>query len=62
MCLWFGLPTASGPKSARVNCGYRPGPTRVTLPSRQDDRNVRAPALSRAVFVVVQVAAVGRVR
>ena len=43
------LPTASGPKSARVYCGYRPGPTRVTLPSRQDDENVRAPALSRAV-------------
>ena len=52
-CLWFELPTASGPKSARVYCGYRPGPTRVTLPSRQDDENVRAPALSRAVCVVV---------
>ena len=45
MCLWFELPTASGPKSARMYCGYRPGPTRVTLPSRQDDGNVRAPAL-----------------
>ena len=32
-CLLFELPTASGPKSARVYCGYRPGPTRVTLPS-----------------------------
>ena len=61
MCLWFGLPTASGPKSARVYCGYRPGP-RVTLPSRQDDGDVRAPALSRAVCVVVQVVAAGRVR
>ena len=62
MCLWFELPTASGPKSARVYCGYRPGPTRVALPSRQDDGNVRAPALSRAVCVVAQVVAVGRVR
>ena len=62
VCLWFEQPTASGPKSARVYCGYRPGPTRVTLPSRQDDENVRAPALSRAVCVVVQVVAVGRVR
>ena len=26
--LWFGLPTASGPKSAWVCCGCRPGPTR----------------------------------
>ena len=34
----------------------------MTLPSRQDDEDVRAPALSRAVCVVVQVVAVGRVR
>ena len=34
----------------------------MTLPSRQDDGNVRAPALSRAVCVVVQVVAVGRLR
>ena len=34
----------------------------MTLPSRQDDGNVRAPALSRAVCVVVPVVAVGRVR
>ena len=34
----------------------------MTLPYRQDDGNVRAPALSRAVCVVVQVVAVGRVR
>ena len=34
----------------------------MTLPFRQDDGNVRAPALSRAVCVVVQVVAVGRVR
>ena len=34
----------------------------MTLPSRQDDGNVRAPTLSRAVCVVVQVVAVGRVR
>ena len=33
-----------------------------TLPSRQDDGNVRATALSRAVCVAVQVVAVGRVR
>ena len=26
-------------------CGFRPGPTGVTLPSRQDDESVRAPAL-----------------
>ena len=26
MYLWFELPRASGPKSARVYCGYRPGP------------------------------------
>ena len=56
------LPTASGPKSERVYCGYRPGPTRVSPTSRQDDENVSAPALSRAVCVVVQVVAVGRVR
>ena len=62
MCLWTKLPTASRPKSARVYCGCRPGPTRVTPPSRQDDGNVRAPALSRAGCVVVQVVAVGRVR
>ena len=62
LCLWIELPAASGPKSARVYCGYRPGATRVTPPSRQDDGNVRAPALSRAVCVVVQVVAVGRVR
>ena len=49
MCLWFELPTASGPKSARVYCGYRLGPTRVPLPSRQDGGNVRAPALSRGL-------------
>ena len=55
MCLWFELPTASGPKSARVYCGYRPGPARVTLPSKQDDENVRAPALSRTVCAVVLV-------
>ena len=61
-CLWTELPTASGPKSARMYCGYRPGHTRVTPPSRQDDGNVRAPALSRAVCAVVQVVAVGRVR
>ena len=30
-CFCFELPTASGPKSARVYCGYRPGPTRVAL-------------------------------
>ena len=34
----------------------------MTPPSRQDDGDVRAPALSRAVCVVVQVVAVGRVR
>ena len=34
----------------------------MTPPSRQDDGNVRAPALSRAVGVVAQVVAVGRVR
>ena len=33
----------------------------MTLPSRQDDGNVRAPALSRAVWVVVQVLALGLV-
>ena len=60
--LWIELPAASGPKSARVFCRCRPGPTCVTLPSRQDGGNVRAPALSRAVCVVVQVVAVGRVR
>ena len=60
--MWIELPTASGPKSARVYCGYRPEPTRVTRPSRQDDGDVRAPALSRAVCVVVQVVAVGRAR
>ena len=49
-------------KSARVYFGFRPGPTRVTPPSRQDDGNVRAPALSRAVCVVVQVVVVGRLR
>ena len=32
----------------------------MTPPFRQDDGNVRAPALSRAVCVVVQVVAVGR--
>ena len=36
--------------------------TRVTPPSRQDGGNVRAPALARAVCVVVQVVAVARVR
>ena len=25
-CLWTELPTASGPKSAQVYCGYRPAP------------------------------------
>ena len=30
-CVWTELPTASRPKSARVYCGYRPGPTRVAL-------------------------------
>ena len=30
---------------APVYCGFRPGPTGVTLPSRQDDESVRAPAL-----------------
>ena len=49
---------ASGPKSARVYCGCRPGPTRVTPPSKQDDGNVRAPSLARAVCVAVQVVAV----
>ena len=34
----------------------------MTPPSRQDDEDVRAPALSRAVCVAVQVVAVGRVR
>ena len=34
----------------------------MTPPSRQDDGDVRAPALSRAVCVVVQVVAVGRAR
>ena len=34
----------------------------MTPPSRQDDGDVKAPALSRAVCVVVQVVAVGRVR
>ena len=34
----------------------------MTLPSKQDDGNVKAPALSRAVCVVVQVVAVGGVR
>ena len=34
----------------------------MTPPSRQDDGDVRAPALSRAVCMVVQVVAVGRVR
>ena len=62
MYLLTELPTASGPKSTRVYCGYGLGPTRVTPPSRQDDGDVRAPALSRAVCVVVQVVAVGRVR
>ena len=34
----------------------------MTFPSSQDDGNVRAPALSRAVCVVLKVVAVGRVR
>ena len=34
----------------------------MTPPFRQDDGNVRAPALSCAICVVVQVVAVGRVR
>ena len=57
---WTGLPTGSGPKSARVYCGYRLGPTRVTPPSWQDDGNVRAPALACLVCVAVQVVAVAR--
>ena len=58
---WTELPTASGPKSAGVYCGYRPGPTGVTPPSRQDDGNVRAPALACLVCMPVQVVAVTRV-
>ena len=34
----------------------------MTPPSRQDDGDVRVPALSRAVRLVVQVVAVGRTR
>ena len=30
---------------APVHCGFRPGPTGVTLPSRQDDESVKAPPL-----------------
>ena len=61
-CLCFELPTASGPKSARVYCGYWPGPTRVMLPSRQDDGNIRAPARACIVSVDVSIAVHGGVR
>ena len=50
-------PTASLAYQAQVYCGLRPGPTRVMLPSRQDDGNIRTPALAcvvaRGVVVVV---------
>ena len=40
------LPTASWPKSARVYCGYRPGPIRVIPPPRQGGGGTRAPPLT----------------
>ena len=38
-------PTASRLWTAPVYRGFRPGPTGVTLPSRQDDGSIGAPAL-----------------
>ena len=62
LVLWFcEQPTASPPEWARVYCGFRPGPTRVMPPSRQDDGDIRAPALACIVGVVVHVVACGRV-
>ena len=46
-------PTASLASKARVYCGFRPGPTCVTPPSRQDDGNVRAPARVCTLVVCV---------
>ena len=40
------LPAASLAYQARGYCGYRQGPTRVMPLSRQDDGDVRAPALA----------------
>ena len=45
LCCCDEPPSASPPKRARVYCGCQPGPTHVMLPSRQDDGNIRAPAL-----------------
>ena len=60
-CVVCELPTASSPKGARVYCGYRSGPTGVMPPSRQDDGNIRAPALACVLAVCVLHCARGRV-
>ena len=57
-CMWTELPTASGPKSARVYFGYRPVPTRCGPPPRQYGGGIRAPVLACVECVCVEVVAV----
>ena len=58
----FELSVVSWSLSSRKYCGYWSGSIRVMLSSRQDDGDLRAPAVVCIVCVVVHVVAGGRVR